>query len=467
MSAASDPGPVPAPEQAVADVLTQYGRHARRIWVAFSGGLDSSALLQAVARTGLAQGRLHAIHVHHGLQAEADAWQAHCAAVCERLKLPLRVERVALSAGAGLEQRARQARYQVFSALLADGDLLLLGHHRDDQLETLLLRLLTRGGGADGLRGMPVQRPLAAGTLHRPFLKLDRVALLAYARSQHLDWITDLSNRDTRMDRNQLRHRLLPLLEARWPQARDSLDAALQHLAEDAKLLQQALDTQLQQCLVEDGQAMDIARLGEQLAPVRVLRHWFAQLGVHGWPEQRLAELWRQLHDAGPDRQPSHPLTARLSLKAYDGRVWLVPAAACEPWPGPVDWQLPQQLNVPAGTLTAERCVGAGLADSHRQLSVQPLPADTRLQRHPDGGSRRVQSLLAAARVPPWLRPAWPGLYHGAELVAVPGIAVAAGAAAKTGEPGWLVHWTPLTAVGSASTKAGQQVRPQDKARED
>ena len=78
-----------------------------------------------------------------------------------------------------------------------------------------------------------------------------------------------------------------------------------------------------------------------------------------------------------------------------------------------------------------------------------------------------MQSLLAAARVPPWLRPAWPGLYHGAELVAVPGIAVAAGAAAKTGEPGWLVHWTPLTAVGSASTKAGQQVRPQDKARED
>lgn len=206
--------------------------------IAFSGGLDSTVLLHLLANLANTDTLppLGAVHVHHGLQTAADAWPAHCQSICDNLGVPLRVMRVQVQPGASLERAARDARYQAFIEVTGAGQVLLTGQHRDDQAETLLFRLL-RGAGVRGLSAMPAQRPLAAGYLVRPLLEVSRAELEAYAEEYQLEWIEDPSNADSRFSRNYLRHRVLPTLTERWPQAVSSLARTAEHLSEAQGLL--------------------------------------------------------------------------------------------------------------------------------------------------------------------------------------------------------------------------------------
>ena len=167
--------------------------------VAFSGGLDSTVLLHLLAQLARSEAlpALSALHVHHGLQAAADGWPAHCQAVCRSLGIPLRVERVQVAVGGSIEQAARDARYRAFQANLGEGQVLLTAQHLDDQAETLLFRLL-RGAGLRGLAAMPASRPLGGGRLCRPLLGVSRAELEAYAQAHRLDWVEDPSNQDPR-----------------------------------------------------------------------------------------------------------------------------------------------------------------------------------------------------------------------------------------------------------------------------
>ena len=168
-------------------------RSGTKVCVAYSGGLDSSCLLHAVCDLQESAGiELRAIHVNHGMQSHSDVWQAHCEATCKRLEVPLTSVSVHLSDDAS-EEQARDARYDVFESVLQDGETLLFAHHQDDQLETMLLRLM-RGAGPAGLAGMPVARPLGRGQLCRPWLDVQRTELQDYAERHHLDWIEDDSN---------------------------------------------------------------------------------------------------------------------------------------------------------------------------------------------------------------------------------------------------------------------------------
>ena len=134
-------------------------RNAPAWHIAFSGGLDSTVLLHLLANAKDLP-PLSAIHIHHGLQAAADSWPAHCQLVCDALGVPLRIMRVHVQPGASLERAARDARYQAFAEVIGAGGVLLTGQHRDDQAETLLFRLL-RGAGVRGLAAMPAYRPLS------------------------------------------------------------------------------------------------------------------------------------------------------------------------------------------------------------------------------------------------------------------------------------------------------------------
>ncbi|HDQ9214135.1 TPA: tRNA lysidine(34) synthetase TilS, partial [Pseudomonas aeruginosa] len=186
--------------------------------VAFSGGLDSTVLLHLLAQLARSEAlpALSALHVHHGLQAAADGWPAHCQAVCRSLGIPLRVERVQVAVGGSIEQAARDARYRAFQANLGEGQVLLTAQHLDDQAETLLFRLL-RGAGLRGLAAMPASRPLGGGRLCRPLLGVSRAELEAYAQTHRLDWVEDPSNQDPRFSRNYLRREIMPRLASHWP----------------------------------------------------------------------------------------------------------------------------------------------------------------------------------------------------------------------------------------------------------
>lgn len=191
--------------------------HRGRWLVGFSGGLDSTVLLHAL-KTLVDKQSLVAIHINHGLSANADAWQRHCQAVCQRWGLPLHVERVEIAGEGAIEERARKARFEAFAQAMAKGDCLLLAHHRQDQAETVLFRLL-RGAGVAGLGAIRPQRSFAGGQILRPLLAVDRADLEAYARAQDLVWVEDESNTNTSFDRNFLRQKILPALRSRWPAA--------------------------------------------------------------------------------------------------------------------------------------------------------------------------------------------------------------------------------------------------------
>ncbi len=404
-----------------------------RLCVGFSGGLDSTVLLQALAADPRARAQgLRAWHVHHGLHPQADAWLAHCRRFCAERGLELSVSRVSVARGDGdgPEAAARRARHAAFAAGLAPGETLLLAHHRDDQAETLLLRLL-RGSGADGLGAMRAWRSCGPGRLWRPLLALPRASLHAYARAEALDWIEDPSNDEDAFDRNFLRHRVLPLLRQRWPQADAAFAQSASLSAQAAALLEQDDALALAQVRSLDPQALSRARL-RALPPARaarVLRRWIAALGLPPLPQQGVVQIqshlldaradaqaafawrgavvqaWRDLLHAGPQREP---LPAQWAC-AWDG-------AAPLDLPGGGQWRLegacgfaqPLRAHARQG---GERIALPGRSHSHtlkHALQACGVPPWERLRlpllSSPDGRVQAAGDLLYSAQLDAWLR---------------------------------------------------------------
>src|SRR5262245_24070533 len=207
--------------------------------VGLSGGLDSTVLLHATAALAVREGlALRALHVNHGLQPESGEWAGVCRGLCAGLGVAFeaREPQVAQRAGGSLEAEARSVRYAAIAASLADDERFLSAHHRDDQLETVLIQLL-RGAGVAGLAAMPHRVPLGRGWLLRPLLEVGRGELADYADRNGLTWVQDPMNEAERFDRAYLRKRVLPALLERWPAAAATVGRSASHFAEAARLL--------------------------------------------------------------------------------------------------------------------------------------------------------------------------------------------------------------------------------------
>ena len=225
-------------EETVDDVLARNHARSSRMCVGLSGGLDSVALLRVLA--GLREKfalELSAIHVHHGLSPNADAWGAFCKTICAAHSVPLVVARVTVdrAAAGGIEAAARAQRYAAFDDV--DADYVALAQHADDQAETVLHQIL-RGTGLKGMAGMGETRPLREGlSVLRPLMSVARADIEAYANAQGLTWIEDESNADLHYTRNFLRHEVMPKLAERFPHYRESLARTGRHAAEADEML--------------------------------------------------------------------------------------------------------------------------------------------------------------------------------------------------------------------------------------
>ncbi len=433
--------------QAVVTVVTEALSQAlgaldpagsQRLFVGFSGGLDSTVVLDAAMQLPCV--RVVALHVNHHLHPDSDSWAARCADFCSVRDIEFQSHDVEVPKQGSLEAAARAARYEVFERVLRKGDVLMLGHHVDDQSETVLFRLLR--GSAAGLGGMAASRSLGRGLLLRPLLGLPRGTLKQYALERQLEWLDDPSNADLRHDRNYLRRVIMPRLVERWPGAVANIVRATRAQAADATLLEDLLDQQVAHASV--GATLDAAQLLAFTAPTRLLRHWIAGYGIHGAREAALQELVKQL-----ERQTLEP-NARSELRVaddvvargYAGRVYLVrdlgrPQDWCD-----LEWSLARgspgnDLELPHGKLCAHHADGAGARDGPFRVTLRR--GGERLRPVAGGPSRTVKRLLSDAAVPPWRRVDYPLLYCGALLVAVPGVAVAATARCDTG--GWELSW--------------------------
>lgn len=247
--------------QLLEDVLLRHlpGKRPLRLCVGLSGGLDSVVLLHLLHKTRLAPGLVvSALHVHHGLSAQADEWAQFTARLCEEWSIPFSVRHVAVKPqGDGLEAAARAARYGAFEQ--SDADVLLLAHHANDQAETVLFNLL-RGSGVSGLSGMPVQRMLGEKLIVRPLLGVGRAELLTYAQAHGLHWVEDESNASLAFSRNHLRHAVLPQLAKRYPSVVSTLARTAGHLAEADQLLEELALIDVADCVCQGAFDLERAR---------------------------------------------------------------------------------------------------------------------------------------------------------------------------------------------------------------
>ncbi|MDR3369585.1 tRNA lysidine(34) synthetase TilS [Rhodoferax sp.] len=266
--------------------------------VAYSGGADSTALLLACAQKW--PGQVHAVHVHHGLQAAADDFEVHCQRVCAALDLPLTVQKVDArpAPGQSPEDAARRARYKAFEALapLNKGEFAIksiaVAHHADDQMETLLLAL-SRGAGLPGLSAMPSSWTRGGIHYHRPLLRVAGQEIRRWLAEQGAAFVDDPSNQQERFTRNRIRAQVLPALAACFPQFRDTLARSAQHAAQAQALLLEVA----QQDLVQVGVPPRIKLLQtlSQSRLANVLRYWL-QSGYQATPTTaQLDELMRQI----------------------------------------------------------------------------------------------------------------------------------------------------------------------------
>ena len=189
-----------------------------KIFVAFSGGLDSTALLFLCNRA-LKQRKimnLKAIHINHNLSKNSDNWEQHCESFCKSNNIEFESFIIEVTKNrSSIESQARQERYKIFESLMDENDQILLAHHRDDVFETILLRLF-RGTGVDGLSGLNKKRSLGKGEIIRPFLNLSKSDLKIYIEENNLSYVEDDTNSNNDFDRNFLRNEIIPSLERRW-----------------------------------------------------------------------------------------------------------------------------------------------------------------------------------------------------------------------------------------------------------
>lgn len=420
--------------------------------VAFSGGLDSTVLLHAVAIAvrDAPRYRLRAIHIDHQLHEHSPDWQRHCEQAAQSAGIPLVSERVKvdLDSDDGTEASARAVRYEAFRQLLTPDETLLTAHHADDQLETVLLALM-RSAGVQGLSAMPVCQRLGQGWHLRPLLEFTHAELETWGHAERLSWITDPSNDNRHFNRNYLRHEVIPALQRRWPGAAHSAVRSAGHLAEAAGLLDAVAATDLADAAV--GPCLRIAGLASLEEPRRrnLLRYWLRMRGARPPSTRKLLALEHDMLAAQDDRQPCVDWDG-FEVRRYRGLLYGGPqslssvvAEISRDWTRDWDWGAALQLPGGLGVLHAQTNAGSGLA-------LSKLPSHLRVSfRHggealrPAGQAhhRKLKKLLQDADILPWWRSHLPLIHVGDELAAVGDLWVAEEFSARAGEAAMRVVW--------------------------
>lgn len=397
-----------------------------QLMVGFSGGLDSTVLLHVLAAQPSLRSKLVAVHINHGISPNALSWQQHCAQCCQVLGIQFITESVQFARSANVEEQARIARYAVFSSLLTAEDCLLLGHHQDDQAETVLLQLF-RGAGIDGLAAMSTLSHLGAGTMARPFLNYSRAQLAQYARVHQLSWIEDESNQELIYSRNYLRQQIMPLLVKKWPgvvatiarsalhcqQAKSNLDVLA---TQDMKTSSEPDGLSSSSLSIDSLSNLNFARLAN------VLRVWLrnnqVQLPSTATFHRLINELIYARNDAAPEVSWGAVLVRRYQKHLYLDRKTSGTLPACSAW-----------SVFPSPLILAEAGIKLDAKKAEQGLVVPPgAKIEIRFRQGGEafvwhGQTKQLKKLFQEWGVPPWQRERTPLVYINEQLAAVVGYA--------------------------------------------
>lgn len=417
----------------------------RHVVIAYSGGVDSHVLLEALAeaRNFNSSLQISAIHINHGIHKNSAAWAEHCQKICAALKIPCHVESIDMQAflartqmeqkkKPSLETAARHLRYEALERLVPAGAALLTAHHANDQAETLLLQLL-RGSGPKGLAAIPARSMLGNAELLRPMLAFSRQEILEAAKARALQWIEDESNLDLSFERNYLRQKIIPELKLKWPGMLKTLRRAAANCYETHQLAESlaAQDYEMVQesQVAHAAHALPVILDGTKfstLSTIRqrnVLRYWLEQLGLPMPPRIKLEEIQRTLLPAARDASPLVTWSG-AEIRRYQNRLY-----AMQPLP-PHDatqifsWHITNtttSFTLPNG-LGILRASFSALAP--KIITIRFRQGGERFRPRGSEHSHSLKNLMQEWGIPPWLRDRVPLIYIGNQLAVVVNYAV-------------------------------------------
>ena len=422
----------------------------KNIAVAFSGGVDSQVLLHGLftlKKQHKLQQNIQVYHVNHGLSDNADNWQKLAVQQCQALNLHLTIcsVNIKVEARQSLEEQAREARYKALQSACQPDDILVTGHHSDDQAETFLLAL-KRGSGIKGLSSMKVVGQLGEQLLARPLLAHSRADIEQYAKQNQLTWIDDESNLDINYDRNFLRHHILPMLQQRWPSINDTIARSAQHCAQAQLLADELAQHDLQLAQV-DKLILSVDVLS-QLSTARfnnVIRYFLQQHQVLMPSTKQLQQIHNQLK-ASIDKNPVVQL-AHHCVRRFQGALHLTAIFSdVSQWQQLIEWPVNNNkkhtvnLLLPdnIGQLALTNVLDDKLTDidpsdwsasiiapkAEQQISVRFSHENPRCLPAYRQHSRSVKKVLQELNIPIWQRRRLPYIFYNDELVAVLGFFV-------------------------------------------
>lgn len=410
--------------------LIQHIKPEARLTIGLSGGLDSVVLLTLVhSLQNHYRFQLTAHHINHQISPHADEWSYFCLKLCNQLKVPFSQTGIIVSRkeGKGLEAAARLARYAAFKKL--DTDYLLLAHHQDDQVETMLLRLF-RGAGVKGMAAMAEcsSLPESTITLLRPLLHAPRTALHNYAQAHSLEWITDESNANSYYMRNFFRNDVFPILEKRFPSYRLVLDRASQQFAESSALLDELAQADSVDAIHD--KKLSITRL-QQLNEARaknLLRFFLSQHHLKMPDHKRMREFIQQLRYANSSSEICFVHDA-VELRVFQSNLHLV-----KPLRRPSDLNLKWNKKDPKwviselhGAFIFEQKKGEGLSSESLEnaiISVRLRQGGEKIRLGVNRPQQKLKNIMQECNIPPWERERLPLIFINEKLAYVPGVGV-------------------------------------------
>ncbi|WP_394752450.1 tRNA lysidine(34) synthetase TilS [Crenothrix sp.] len=395
-----------------------------RVYVGYSGGVDSHVLLHLCASIVDLKHKITAVYVHHGLQPEADNWAKHCQHTACELGIDFKMLRVDASPkhGESPEEAARNARYTALKALIDVDCALLVAQHREDQLETVLLQLF-RGGGLRGLSGMPETMAFGQGVLLRPLLNVAKQDIDDYARVQQLRWIEDPSNAQNDYDRNYLRNDILPLLKQRWPALDKTVSRSAAHCASAEILITQIARQWFSSVFNADDNTLLLSQLQafEASQQQHIIRAWFQQLALKMPAQAFVQRIFQEVIHA---RQNSDPILAGqgISIRRYRDKLYCLKHS---PQPLLADFIWPNTItSIALGDNRTLSCVPAssGIPVEYWRnakivvrfrVKCEKISLPARVDHH------SLKNLFQEAGIPPWDRLMLPFIYLDDKLAAV------------------------------------------------
>ena len=420
----------------------------KRFLIAYSGGLDSHVLLHLMACLSREfDYSIRAVHVNHNIQQESPAWAGHCQDVCHSLGVELEVldVRADRPGKESPESWARHKRYAAIENILAEGEILLTAHHQDDQLETLLLRLF-RGSGVLGLASMRAVRTFGKGLHTRPLLNHSRAELSVYAESNKLRWIEDPSNMDLRLDRNFVRHEVIPVIKNRWPSVDLPVTRTIRIFSDTQELLDDVARQDLLNCAAEKPDVLAVDRVKRLSTPRQknMIRYWCADLSLPSPDSRQLSQVVSGVIQARSDSKAQVSWKG-AELHRYGNYIQLTAPLGGFDKSSVRTWDFTGPCRLDFGELTAAEGCGNGLKKelcAAARVEVRYRSGGEKI-RLPDRTCRhKLKKLFQEAGTPPWLRERAPLIYVGDKLAMVAGFWTDAEFAAAADEPSWIVTWT-------------------------